>query len=353
MIEVRNLTKRFGPHTAVEDLSFTVEDGTIYGFLGPNGAGKSTTMNIMTGYLAATSGEVIINGHDIEEEPEEAKRTIGYLPEVPPVYGDMTVYEYLQFAAAIKKVPAKERTDAIFEAIDELKLEDVSDRLIRNISKGYRQRVGFAQALLGRPDTLILDEPMAGLDPRQITEIRDLIRRLGEKHTVILSSHILTEVAEICDKVLIINKGRLVACDTPEHLRESRRKRAGITSLLDGSGEALSRSLAKVPGIGYHVMPRDADGLLPVVFENADDLSARRALSRALTEEGILILGMHPEEVTLEKIFLELTGAESGEETGEMPEERTAGARGEALSADREQNPDDAGLNDSREGGNP
>ncbi len=349
MIEVRNLTKRFGPHTAVDDLSFTVEDGTIYGFLGPNGAGKSTTMNIMTGYLAPTSGEVIINGFDIEEEPEEAKRTIGYLPEVPPVYGDMTVYEYLRFAAAIKKVPAKERADAVFDSIDELKLEDVSDRLIRNISKGYRQRVGFAQALLGRPGTLILDEPMVGLDPKQITEIRDLIRRLGEKHTVILSSHILTEVAEICDKVLIINQGRFVACDTPEHLQEGRQARAGLESLLDGSEEAVKRACEKVSGIGYCIKDRDADGLLPVVFENAADLSARKALSRALTEEGILILGMYRESVTLESIFLELTGEtpeeQLDEEAGEMPENHmAAGSSGI---------PEDTEGADSGEGGNP
>lgn len=196
LIEVRHLTKLYGGHAAVDDLSFTVEDGTIYGFLGANGAGKSTTMNIMTGYLAPTDGEVIINGHNILDEPEEAKRTIGYLPEIPPVYPDMTVYEYLRFAAEIKKIPTAEREDQIERAAGELELGDVTDRLIRNLSKGYRQRVGFAQALLGEPETLILDEPTVGLDPRQIIEIRDLIRKLGQSHTVILSSHILAEVRD-------------------------------------------------------------------------------------------------------------------------------------------------------------
>lgn len=331
MIEVRNLTKLYGAHPAVEDLTFTVEDGTIYGFLGPNGAGKSTTMNIMTGYLAPSSGDVIINGHDMLEDPEEAKRTIGYLPEVPPVYGDMTVYEYLTFAAAIKKVPAKARMDAVFDAVDELKLEEVSDRLIRNLSKGFRQRVGFAQAILGRPETLIFDEPTVGLDPRQITEMRDLIRRLGEKHTVILSSHILTEVAEICDKVLIIDHGRFVACDTPENLQESRRKNAPLTMLLDGSEEKIRTALDAVPGIHCRLDPRNEEGLLRAVIEGAGELEMRRSISRALAAEGILILGMQQETVTLENIFLELTEESAGVPAGTADESGESGKDGAGL----------------------
>ncbi len=204
VVEVKNLTKRYGRHTAVENLSFAVEKGQIYGFLGPNGAGKSTTMNMMTGYLAPSDGEVLISGHDMMKEAEEAKQCIGYLPEVPPVYPDMTVLEYLRFAAELKRIPKADRKEQIREVMELTKVSEVSERLIRNLSKGYRQRVGLAQAILGKPDVIILDEPMVGLDPRQIIEMRDLIRNLGEEHTVILSSHILSEVQTICEKVLII-----------------------------------------------------------------------------------------------------------------------------------------------------
>ena len=203
MIEVKNLVKDYGGHLAVDHLNFTIEDGQIYGFLGPNGAGKSTTMNIMTGYIGATEGDVLINGHNILEEPEEAKKCIGYLPELPPLYVDMTVMEQLEFAAELKRIPKKERKSAIGEVVALAKLEDVQGRLIRNLSKGYRQRVGLAQAVLGMPPVIILDEPTVGLDPKQIIEIRDMIRELGEKHTVILSSHILSEVSAVCDHILI------------------------------------------------------------------------------------------------------------------------------------------------------
>ena len=199
MIEVKNLVKDYGGHLAVDHLSFTVEDGQIYGFLGPNGAGKSTTMNIMTGYLGATKGEVLIDGHNILEEPEQAKKCMGYLPEVPPLYTDMTVYEYLVFAAKLKKLPKDSIKASISEVMELVKIQDVKGRLIRNLSKGYRQRVGMAQAILGKPDVIILDEPTVGLDPKQIIEIRDMIRELGRKHTVILSSHILSEVSAVCD----------------------------------------------------------------------------------------------------------------------------------------------------------
>ena len=219
VVEVRNLTKRYGKHIAVEGLSFTVEKGQIYGFLGPNGAGKSTTMNIMTGYLAPTDGEVLISGHDMMKDPEEAKQCIGYLPEVPPVYPDMTVSEYLKFAAELKHIPKEERKQNISEVMELTKVTEVSERLIKNLSKGYRQRVGLAQAILGEPDVVILDEPMVGLDPRQIIEMRDLIRELGRKHTVILSSHILSEVSAVCDHIMIISGGKLIASDTAEGLQ--------------------------------------------------------------------------------------------------------------------------------------
>lgn len=321
LIEVRHLTKLYGGHAAVDDLSFTVEDGTIYGFLGANGAGKSTTMNIMTGYLAPTDGEVIINGHNILDEPEEAKRTIGYLPEIPPVYPDMTVYEYLRFAAEIKKIPKAEREDQIEQAAGELELGDVTDRLIRNLSKGYRQRVGFAQALLGEPETLILDEPTVGLDPRQIIEIRDLIRKLGQSHTVILSSHILAEVSEVCDKVLIINKGRFVACDTPDHLAAERERGATLTVHAEGTPAELEAAVRTVPGV-TDVSSFTENGESCVRIAVPGDQDIRAEVSRALMQAGLMILEMRTEKESLESIFLELTQGEenaSGEAEGPAP----------------------------------
>ena len=234
LIEVKNLVKKYGNHLAVDHLDFTIEPGRIYGFLGPNGAGKSTTMNIMTGYLGATEGEVVIGGHDILKEPEEAKRCIGYLPEQPPLYMDMTVREYLEFAAELKKLPRSKRADQVTEVEKMVRIRDVEKRLIRNLSKGYRQRVGLAQAVLGYPEIIILDEPSVGLDPKQIIEIRQLIRSLAKRHTVILSSHILAEVRETCDYILIISKGRLVASDTPENLERILAKAGenGVTSFI-------------------------------------------------------------------------------------------------------------------------
>ena len=218
MIEVENLTKKYGSQVAVDNLSFRVERGMIYGFLGPNGAGKSTTMNMMTGYIAATSGTVKINGYDILKNPEQAKKSIGYLPELPPVYPDMTVYEYLRFVAELKKVKKNERQVQIEDVMKQTQIEDVKGRLIKNLSKGYKQRVGLAQAIIGYPEVIILDEPTVGLDPKQIIEIRELIRELAKKHTIILSSHILSEVSAVCDHIMIISKGKLVASDTPEGL---------------------------------------------------------------------------------------------------------------------------------------
>lgn len=218
MIEIKNLVKKYGNHVAVNDISFTVEPGRIYGFLGPNGAGKSTTMNMITGYIGNTSGSIIVNGHDVFAEPEEAKKCIGYLPEIPPLYMEMTVMEYLCFVAGLKKIQKSERLKQIDEAIQLTKLEDVKERMIKNLSKGYKQRVGLAQAILGFPEIIILDEPTVGLDPVQIIEIRDLIKELGKKHTVILSSHILSEIQAVCDYVFIISKGKLVASDTTANL---------------------------------------------------------------------------------------------------------------------------------------
>ena len=243
MIEVKDLVKRYSKNTAVDHLNFHVQKGQIYGFLGPNGAGKSTTMNMMTGYLAPTEGQILINGYDVAEEPMEARKCIGYLPEIPPLYPDMTVLEYLRFAAELKQVPKNERSTEIERVMDETRIKDMENRLIRHLSKGYKQRVGLAQALLGDPEVLILDEPMVGLDPKQIIEIRELIRGLGKKHTVILSSHILSEISSICDHVLIISHGKLVASDTPENLGSYMKHTDAMELQVRGSKEACEQAI--------------------------------------------------------------------------------------------------------------
>lgn len=243
MIEVKDLVKRYSKNTAVDHLNFHVQKGQIYGFLGPNGAGKSTTMNMMTGYLASTEGQILINGYDVAEDPMEARKCIGYLPEIPPLYPDMTVLEYLRFAAELKQVPKNERSTEIERVMDETRIKDMENRLIRHLSKGYKQRVGLAQALLGDPEVLILDEPMVGLDPKQIIEIRELIRGLGQKHTVILSSHILSEISSICDHVLIISNGKLVASDTPENLGSYMKHTDAMELQVRGSKEACEQAI--------------------------------------------------------------------------------------------------------------
>ncbi len=259
MIEVSNLVKKYGDHTAVDHLSFQIEKGKIYGFLGPNGAGKSTTMNMITGYIASTEGKVMIDGHDILEEPEAAKKCIGYLPEMPPLYFDMTVLEYMKYAADLKKIPRNQKDKQIKEVMDMVKITDMKDRLIKNLSKGYRQRVGLAQAILGYPEVIILDEPTVGLDPKQIIEIRDLIKSLKQKHTVILSSHILSEVRAVCDYVLIISHGKLVASDAPDNLE---RLAAGSNSLLmkvKGEKDTIRKDLETIEGVTGVEMSYDSD----------------------------------------------------------------------------------------------
>lgn len=307
MIEVKNLVKRYGDNLAVDHISFTVEEGQIYGFLGPNGAGKSTTMNIMTGYLAATDGEVIINGHNITDEPEAAKKCIGYLPEMPPLYTDMTVLEYLKFAAALKKIPAKERMNAVKEAMEVTKITDVSERLIANLSKGYKQRVGLAQAILGMPEIIILDEPTVGLDPKQIIEIRDLIRSLAEKHTVILSSHILSEIQEVCDKIIIIHQGHLIANGTPAELEET----LGISSMeltiKTGDADAARRIVYGIDGIESVTVADSAKGETTLNLKLSKGADVREAVFNACVESGHVLLMMKATQFSLEHVFLELT----------------------------------------------
>ena len=287
MIEVKDLTKRYGKNVAVDHLNFRVKEGQIYGFLGPNGAGKTTTMNMLTGYLAASEGKILIDGHDISEEPMEARRCIGYLPEIPPLYLNMTPLEYLEFAAELKGIPKKQREEAVSKVMEQTQICDMQDRLIRNLSKGYRQRVGLAQALLGDPKVLILDEPMVGLDPKQIIEIRELIRSLGKKHTVILSSHILSEITSICDHVMIISHGKLVASDTPEKLGQYMKSSDVMELRIRGSAEACEKA-------------------------------------KRLLEKAIKGLEIQTTTASLEEVFLELTSegyeGSDGEEDVQEPE---------------------------------
>lgn len=319
MIEVKNLVKDYGGHLAVDHLSFTIEDGQIYGFLGPNGAGKSTTMNIMTGYIGATEGEVLINGHNILEEAEEAKRCIGYLPEQPPLYVDMTVSEQLEFAAELKKIPKKERKAAVEEVVELAKLDSVRGRLIRNLSKGYRQRVGLAQAIIGMPPVIILDEPTVGLDPKQIIEIRDTIKSLGQNHTVILSSHILSEVSAVCDHIMIIDRGKLIASNTPENLERQLAGETGMKLLVKGETEAVKEILEQIPRLDARaVSASEEEGIAEVSFlilqaeEGEDQNDIRETIFYAFADRRIPILSMQPTKASLEQVFLELT-AENAE----------------------------------------
>lgn len=313
MIEVSNLVKRYGDHTAVDHLSFQIEKGKIYGFLGPNGAGKSTTMNMITGYIASTEGKVLIDGHDILEEPEKAKKCIGYLPEQPPLYFDMTVLEYLKFAADLKKIPKDKRNSMIDEIMEMVKITDMKNRLIKNLSKGYRQRVGLAQAILGYPEVIILDEPTVGLDPKQIIEIRDLIKGLREKHTVILSSHILSEVSAVCDYVLIISHGKLVASDTPDHLG---RLAAGSNNLMltvKGNKDDIERALKKTEEI-KNIEFEGGQEIWNIKISTEEDEDIREKIFYSMVEADCPILEMQSKKVSLEEIFLELTEGEKEEE---------------------------------------
>lgn len=314
MIEVKNLTKKYGNHYAVDDLSFTIEKGKIYGFLGPNGAGKSTTMNMITGYLAATEGEVTVCGKDILKEAEEAKKHIGYLPENPPLYMDMTVEEYLKFVAELKKVPKTEREEQIELVMEETHIEDMRNRMIQNLSKGYKQRVGLAQAMLGNPEIIILDEPTVGLDPKQILEIRDLILSMKGKHTVILSSHILSEVSAVCDEIMILSKGKLVASDTTENLSrqlESKNKDSlRVELLLKAKKEKIEVILGTVSYIKVEKCEEIENGFCNVSVISEDSQEFREELFYLLAENKIPVFKMVPESRDLESIFLELTDKE-------------------------------------------
>ena len=314
MIEVKNLVKKYGNHLAVDHLNFTIEEGHIYGFLGPNGAGKSTTMIIMTGSLGATEGEVLLNGHDILKEPEEAKKQIGYLPELPPLYMDMTVREYMEFAAELKKIPKAKRAESIDDVEKLVKIKDVEKRLIKNLSKGYRQRVGLAQAVLGFPEIIILDEPSVGLDPKQIIEIRELIRKLAKKHTVILSSHILAEVREVCDYIMIISKGKLVASDTPENLERYLGESGLIEIETRTEASKVKEVLKNVPGIEKVSLKIDASGITSGQIREKRGQDIREELFTTFAEKKMPLLKLNPVQVSLEDVFMELTQSDKAAE---------------------------------------
>ena len=331
MIKVEHLVKKYGDHYAVNDISFTVEKGKVYGFLGPNGAGKSTAMNIITGYIAATSGRVLINGHDVLEEPQEAKRCIGYLPELPPLYMEMTVEEYLTFAASIKNVPKNKLKEEVERAMAKTSVTHMRNRLCRNLSKGYKQRVGLSQALLGDPEVIILDEPSVGLDPMQIIEMRDLIRSLAGDHTVILSSHILSQVSETCDHILIISKGKIVAQDTPENLSRLVAEYETIELTVISDPQSVIDVLKPLENLSYAVLPLEA-GKVRVTIRGEKDTDVRSIVATALAQARIAIIGMNTISASLEDIFLRLTG----NAPGKKPAAKKAEAETETETAETE-----------------
>ena len=307
MVEVKNLTKCYGDIKAVDDISFTVDTGEVLGFLGPNGAGKSTTMNIITGYISSTSGTVTVDGSEILENPKETKKKIGYLPEIPPLYPDMTVRKYLEFMFDLKKVklPKKEHIDEVMRLVQ---ISDKESRIIKNLSKGYRQRVGFAQALLGNPPVLILDEPTVGLDPKQIIEIRKLIRGLGKKHTVIFSSHVLSEVSATCDRVIVISEGRIVADAKTEELSKSFADVQKLSLTVEGGSSDVLGEIKKIPGVKKYVKLRDvSDKIAEYSVEYGNDADIRRDVFSAMVRIGCPILEMKSGNESLEDMFLKLT----------------------------------------------
>ena len=311
MIEVQNLTKTYGQITAVNNISFTVEKGEIVGFLGPNGAGKSTTMNIITGFIPSTEGTVKVDGYDIMENPKEVKKRIGYLPELPPLYMDMTVQDYLYFSSELKSVDKKKRKGQINEIMELVRITDVRKRLIKNLSKGYKQRVGLAQALIGNPEVLILDEPTVGLDPKQIIEIRRLIKALGKEHTIILSSHILPEVSAICERVIIINKGEIAAIDTPENLSKGFDNSSKFSIRIAGPKNSVLNLLKGVYGVkSVDVNERKEQDVNDYIVDSTTEVDVRRPIFYELAKYGYPILELKSLSMSLEDIFLQLTTEE-------------------------------------------
>lgn len=317
MITISNLTKKYGSKTALDGMSFTVKKGEVLGFLGPNGAGKSTAMNIITGYLSSTEGTVTIDGYDIEKEPINAKRCIGYLPELPPLYLDMTVEEYLGFVYDLKKVREADKKKHIINILETVKIADVSKRKIGNLSKGYRQRVGLAGALVGNPPVLILDEPTVGLDPKQIIEVRNVIKELGKEKTIILSSHILSEISAVCDRVIIINKGKIVAEDTPQNLSAGIEKKSRICLTVEGDREEAEKLLGSIDGITDIACTSSRNDEYDFEFDTTMQGDEKKKVFFAFAEAGMPIVSLSEREVSLEDIFITLTGGAGREENAD------------------------------------
>jgi ABC-2 type transport system ATP-binding protein len=314
VIEVQHLSKQYGPVTAVNDVSFRVERGEILGFLGPNGAGKTTTMRILTGYMPATQGRAVVAGFDVFEQPIEAKRRTGYLPETPPLYPDMTVREYLDFVSKVKGVASGERRQRIRDVMERVRISDMADRMCAKLSKGYRQRVGLAQAIIHNPDVLILDEPTAGLDPKQIIETRNLIKELAGDHTIVLSTHILPEVSQTCERVVIISKGRVVAEDTPANLTARLQGSETMYVQVDAGSADAAAVLGRVPGVSRVIEADRRDGIVGYEVETQQGRDIRRDLARAVVTNSWGLLELRPMRMSLEEIFLSLTTDETAEE---------------------------------------
>ena len=314
MIEVKNVTKKYGSTIAVDDVSFEVKDGEVVGFLGPNGAGKSTTMNMITGFIEPTMGQIILNGNDISKRPRKAKKEIGYMPENVPLYYELTAKEFVSYMAELKLVKRSERKQEVEKVLKETGLEDVKNKLIRNLSRGYKQRVSMAGALVGNPDVIILDEPTVGLDPKQITEIRSLIKELGKNHTVILSTHILSEVSQICERVIIINKGKIVAIDTPENLEKTTREKNGIMVTVEDPKDNMSHLKDKIKEIDSVELVKDnEDGTKQYLITTSTDMDLRKQLFEVLPKEEIVIFELRKTETTLEDAFIKLIDTEKEE----------------------------------------
>lgn len=316
MIQVKNVTKKYGSTIAVDNISFEVKDGEVVGFLGPNGAGKSTTMNMITGFIEPTKGQIIINGNDISKKPRKAKKEIGYMPENVPLYYELTPKEFVSYMAELKLVKRNERKQEVEKVIKEMGLEDVQNKLIRNLSRGYKQRVSMAGALVGNPDVIILDEPTVGLDPKQITEIRNLIKELGKKHTVILSTHILPEASQICEKVIIINKGKIIAIDTPENLEKATKESNGISVIVEDPKGNMSKIKEKIKEIDTVEFVKDhEDGTKQYVITTSSDIDLRKKLFEVLPKEEIVIFELKKTETTLEDAFMKLVNTTKQEDT--------------------------------------
>ena len=314
MIEIKNVTKKYPNITAVDHISFEVKDGEVVGFLGPNGAGKSTTMNMITGFIEPTEGQIIVNGFDIAKKPKKAKKQIGYMPEGTPLYTELTVKEFVSYMAELKGVKSKQRKEMVKRVIGEVGLENVQNKIIRNLSRGYKQRVSMAGALIGDPDVIILDEPTVGLDPKQITEIRNLIKELGKKHTVILSSHILSEVSQICERVVIINSGKIVAIDTPENLENKTKEKNTILVTVEDPKENMKRLQEAVTEISEVKLIKDnEDGTKQYAISSSGQVDLRKKLFEILPKQEIVIFELKKSESTLEDAFIKLIDTTSSE----------------------------------------